>query len=57
MRRSRLATQLFFPEIGEELFVSRHTVKSQANWIYRKLDASSRNEVITRARELGLLEG
>jgi len=25
--------------------------------IYRKLDVSSRNQAVTRARELGLLEG
>jgi LuxR family transcriptional regulator, maltose regulon positive regulatory protein len=52
-----LATHLTFPEIGQELFVSRHTVKSQANSIYRKLDASSRSQAVTQARELGLLEG
>jgi LuxR family transcriptional regulator, maltose regulon positive regulatory protein len=52
-----LTTQLSFPEIGEELFVPRHTVKSQANSMYRKLDASSRSQAVTRDRELGLLEG
>jgi len=52
-----LSTHLTFPEIGQELFVSRHTVKSQVNSIYRKLDASSRSQAVTRARQLGLLEG
>jgi LuxR family maltose regulon positive regulatory protein len=52
-----LSTHLTFPEIGDELFVSRHTVKSQANSIYRKLDASSRSQAVARARQLGLLEG
>jgi len=52
-----LATHLSFPEIGQELFLSTHTVKSHSKSIYRKLDASSRNETVTRARELGLLEG
>jgi LuxR family maltose regulon positive regulatory protein len=52
-----LSTHLSFPEIGEELFLSRNTVKSQAVSIYRKLDASSRNQAVGRARELGLLEG
>jgi LuxR family maltose regulon positive regulatory protein len=52
-----LSTHLSLPEIGEELFVSRHTVKSQANSLYRKLGASSRSQAVTRARELGLLEG
>jgi LuxR family transcriptional regulator, maltose regulon positive regulatory protein len=52
-----LATHLSFPEIGGELFVSRHTVKSQANSIYRKLGASTRSQAVAQARTLGLLEG
>ena len=52
-----LSTHLSFPEIGQELFLSRHTIKSQANSIYRKLGANSRSQVVGRARELGLLEG
>jgi LuxR family maltose regulon positive regulatory protein len=52
-----LATHLSFPEIGQELFLSPHTIKSHSKSIYRKLSASSRNEAVTRARELGLLEG
>jgi LuxR family transcriptional regulator, maltose regulon positive regulatory protein len=52
-----LSTHLPFPQIGEALFVSRHTVKSQANSIYRKLGASTRSQAVARARELGLLEG
>ena len=51
-----LCTHLSFPEIAAELFLSPHTVKSASKSIYRKLGASSRNEAITRARELGLLE-
>lgn len=35
-----------------ELFLSRHTIKLQANSIYRKLGASSRSQAVTRAREL-----
>lgn len=50
-----LPTHLSFPEIGERLFVSRHTVKSQAMSIYRKLDVTSRADAVERARELGLL--
>jgi LuxR family maltose regulon positive regulatory protein len=38
------------------LFLSPHTIKSEAKSIYRKLDASTRSQAITRARELGLLE-
>ena len=52
-----LATHLSFPEIGADMFLSPHTVKSQAMSIYRKLGASSRNQAVTRSRELGLLEG
>lgn len=50
-----LATYLTFPEIGERLYVSRHTVKTQALSIYRKLEVSSRKEAVERARALGLL--
>jgi LuxR family transcriptional regulator, maltose regulon positive regulatory protein len=52
-----LSTHLTFPEIGQDLFLSPHTVKSQAKSIYRKLGAATRSQVVTRARELGLLEG
>ena len=52
-----LSTHLSFPEIAEDLFLSRHTIKSQSVSIYRKLGAFSRSEAVTRARELGLLEG
>ena len=52
-----LATHLSFPEIGADLFLSPHTVKSQAMSIYRKLGASSRSQAVARSRELGLLEG
>jgi len=52
-----LATHLSFPEIGAELFLSPHTVKSQAMSIYRKLGAASRSQAVARSRELALLEG
>ena len=52
-----LATHMSFPEIAEQLFLSPHTVKSQAMSIYRKLGASSRSQAVTYSRELGLLEG
>jgi LuxR family maltose regulon positive regulatory protein len=51
-----LPTHLSFPEIGARLFLSRHTVKTQAISIYRKLDVSSRGEAVARAREIGLLD-
>ena len=50
-----LATHLSFREIGERAYLSRHTVKSHSTAIYRKLNASSRNEAVERASELGLL--
>jgi LuxR family maltose regulon positive regulatory protein len=52
-----LVTHLSFAEIGEELFLSRHTIKTQARSLYRKLAASTRSQTVTRARELGLLDG
>jgi LuxR family transcriptional regulator, maltose regulon positive regulatory protein len=52
-----LCTHLSFPEIAAEMFLSRHTVKSEAFSIYRKLGVASRSQAVTRARELGLLEG
>jgi LuxR family transcriptional regulator, maltose regulon positive regulatory protein len=51
-----LSTHLSFPEIAAELFVSHNTVKSHVNSIYRKLGTSSRNEAVSRLRDLGLLE-
>jgi LuxR family transcriptional regulator, maltose regulon positive regulatory protein len=51
-----LPTHLSFVDISERLFVSRHTVKTQAISIYRKLGVSSRGEAITRMHELGLIE-
>ena len=50
-----LVTHLSFPEIGERLYISRHTVKTQAMSIYRKLGASSRSQAVQHAAEAGLL--
>ena len=52
-----LATHLSFPQIAAELFLSPHTVKSEAISIYRKLRVSSRAQAVARSRELGLLPG
>jgi LuxR family transcriptional regulator, maltose regulon positive regulatory protein len=52
-----LSTHLSFPEIAAELFVSPSTAKTHAVSIYRKLNAGTRGQAVTRARELGLLEG
>ena len=51
-----LATHLSFREIGDLLFVSRNTIKTQAISLYRKLGVSSRSEAIERAAHLGLIE-
>src|SRR5512133_1747902 len=51
-----LPTHLSFREMGTRLYVSPNTVKTQAQAVYRKLDASSRSEAVARARVLGLLE-
>ena len=50
-----LASHLSLPEIGLELHISRHTVKSHVRRIYRKLGATSRSGAVTAARELGIL--
>ena len=52
-----LPTHLSFREIGERAYVSGNTVKTQANSVYRKLDVSCRSDAVTRARQLGLLDG
>ena len=52
-----LTTHLSFREIGERLFVSRNTIKTQAISVYRKLGVSSRSGAISRAGELGLVDG
>jgi LuxR family maltose regulon positive regulatory protein len=52
-----LSTHLSFPEIAGELFLSRNTVKSQVNAIYRKLGVCSRSQAVSRSVELGLLDG
>jgi LuxR family maltose regulon positive regulatory protein len=50
-----LATHLTHHEIGERLYVSRNTIKSQAMSVYRKLGASSRGEAVRTAEQIGLL--
>jgi LuxR family maltose regulon positive regulatory protein len=50
-----LATHLSFREIAERQILSRHTVKSHAMAIYRKLNVTSRSEAVGRAHDLGLL--
>ena len=49
-----LRTKLSLREIGQELYVSRDTVKSHTRAIYRKLGVSNRYEAVQRGRELEL---
>jgi Bacterial regulatory proteins, luxR family/Cation transporter/ATPase, N-terminus len=49
------AEQPLRPEIGNELHLSLHTVKTHMRYIYAKLGVHRRTEAVDRARELGLL--
>ena len=51
-----LATHLSLRGIGERLYITRNTVKSEAISVYRKLGVSSRSEAVERAAQLGLIE-
>lgn len=46
-----------FRAIGEQLYLSQNTVKTQANSLYRKLGVNSRTEAVMEGRRLGLLDG
>jgi LuxR family maltose regulon positive regulatory protein len=50
-----LPTHLSLGEMGDELAVSRNTVKTQVSAVYRKLEAKSRADAVRRGRALGLL--
>ena len=50
-----LPSNLKAPEIASELYVSPNTVRTHLRHIYAKLDAHSRGEAVSRARELALL--
>ena len=50
-----LPTGLSAREIGDELGISRDTVKTHTKRIYQKLGVSSRRNAVARGRELGLL--
>ena len=49
-----LSTHLSFREMGERLYISTNTVRTQAYSVYRKLGVSTRSGAVTRTRELGL---
>jgi LuxR family maltose regulon positive regulatory protein len=50
-----LPTNLTAPEIANELYVSRNTVKTHTRNLYAKLGTHRRAEAVERGRELGLL--
>jgi LuxR family maltose regulon positive regulatory protein len=50
-----LPTHLSLVQIGEELHISRNTVKAHVAAIYRKLQCSTRTEAVARGRDLDLL--
>ncbi len=52
-----LSTHLSYAEIGDRLYVSKNTVKTQAYSAFRKLGVSSRGQAVVRARDLGLDAG
>ena len=51
-----LPTYFSFRQIGEQMHLSPHTVKTQAISVYRKLGVTSRGAAIERAAALGLLD-
>jgi LuxR family maltose regulon positive regulatory protein len=50
-----LPTNLYAPEIANELYVSLNTVKTHMRHLYAKLETHTRADTVTRARALGLL--
>jgi LuxR family maltose regulon positive regulatory protein len=50
-----LTSGLSAREIGDELGVSRNTIKTHTKSLYRKLGATGRLEAVARGRQLGLL--
>ncbi len=50
-----LPSRLSNAGIGRELYVSTNTIKTHLRNIYRKLDATDRDDAVERAIELGLL--
>ena len=50
-----LPTNLSLREIGNELYVSVHTIKTHTKHIYGKLGAHGRGQAVEQVRALGLL--
>ncbi len=47
-----LPTHLSYPQIADQLSLSRHTIKTQVTSLYRKLGVSSRREAVERLVQL-----
>lgn len=62
LTKAELRTLQFLPShhsfrsMGEQLFLSQNTVKTQASSLYRKLGVNSRAEAVMEGRRLGLLD-
>jgi LuxR family maltose regulon positive regulatory protein len=52
---AQLASHRSYPEIGQELFISRHTVKTHVSRVYRKLGVTGRSAAIEAAILKGLV--
>jgi DNA-binding NarL/FixJ family response regulator len=52
-----VAEGLTNPEIGERLYLSRHTVKEYVSHAMHKLESTNRIEAVRKAASLGLIEG
>jgi LuxR family maltose regulon positive regulatory protein len=50
-----LASELTRREIGQELYLSLNTVRTHMRSIYTKLDVTTREEAVARARALALI--
>jgi LuxR family maltose regulon positive regulatory protein len=50
-----LGSELSIAEIGDQLYISRNTVKTHVRGIYRKLDVDTRAAAVAQARALRLL--
>lgn len=50
----RLSSHLSLQEIGDRLYLSRATIKTHTDAIYRKLEVSSRSAAVERLEALGL---
>lgn len=62
LTKAELRTLQFLPShhsfrsMGEQLYLSQNTVKTQASSLYRKLGVNSRAEAVMEGRRLGLLD-